>query len=96
MRYEKPIVLDLSAGARATGQEPLGCYSGNAPGGTGLCEAGTGGTAWVNPCAVGPAPGGSGGDTCVSGAAASGGACISGAGGPSIYDTCTVGPSAQL
>ena len=29
MRYEKPIVMDLSAGARATGKKTLACITGN-------------------------------------------------------------------
>jgi hypothetical protein len=48
MRYEKPIVMDLGAGARfGAGQWPLGCFGRDT--GDGLyndCQYGTSGEGW--------------------------------------------------
>lgn len=93
MRYEKPIVIDLSASARASGQEPLSCYPGPTPGDDWyLCETGGGPYSPVQGCNVGPAPGSGSQVMCISGVAVLS-VCESGAGG--WHDTyCTVGPSA--
>jgi hypothetical protein len=86
MRYEKPIVKDLSAQARATGDWPLGCYNGSSNStvcatGSGVtsgrdgCRAGSGATFGV--CAAGINPGGSNPQ------------CAAGTGGNA--DTCSAG-----
>ena len=54
MRYQKPVVMDLSAGVRASGQVPLSCFGGNFPGGLLWCGAGTSGTAPSANCVAGP------------------------------------------
>lgn len=93
MRYEKPIVMDLSAAARTSGQGPLSCYAGGVPGPLFyLCE--TGGDPY-NPaqsCGVGPAPGTGSETMCISGAVVAS-LCESGLGGLKD-DYCTAGPSA--
>ena len=54
MRYQKPMVMDLSAGARASGQGPLGCYNGNNPGGgIPVCGTGTNPTDFGDVCRPG-------------------------------------------
>jgi len=50
MRYEKPLVVDLSAGARARGQGPLSCITGNGASGSEICATGNGAKSY---CAVG-------------------------------------------
>jgi len=94
MRYQKPVVMDLSAGARATGQDPLSCYSGNTPGGQGACQMGTGGATWSGTCVTGPNAGGAGASICVGGLSAFF-TCSSGT-GPGFDDTCTTGALPQL
>jgi hypothetical protein len=91
MRYEKPIVMNLSARARTTGQGPLGCVAGDAAG------------AWET-CATGGNPYCSAPPSCVSGGAATpGGDCLSGttvsyyceagSGGANDRYGCNVGPA---
>jgi hypothetical protein len=84
MRYEKPRVMDLSVGARAAGQGPLGCYNGDSPGDIPVCATGT------NPETSGCRPGGSPGnwEVCTGGSGAY--ACASGS-GAEVSDTCQTG-----
>jgi hypothetical protein len=90
MRYEKPIVMDLSARARsATGQEPLACIDGWGASAPAVCNSGgAGGGLTGDDCLAGP----SAGIFCAAGPAAiaecSGGAVPMGSYG------CNVGPSA--
>jgi hypothetical protein len=94
MRYEKPIVMDLGAGARfAGGQGPLSCLSGDTPGGVNVCDVGTNGGTWSNTCEVGPVPGSNPPPNCYSGSSPI--FCEAGAGGFGGGDICTVGPSDQ-
>jgi hypothetical protein len=93
MRYEKPIVMDLSAGARSTvGQGPLSCMDGTTPGGVGMCSVGTGGASVGVLCTVGPAPGSSSPSICYSGVVVDN-LCEAGTVGNAVADDCTVGPS---
>lgn len=62
MRYEKPIVMDLSAGARAAGRWPLACISGGTATDTETCGTGTA-AGWT--CSAGT--NGALGDTCYEG-----------------------------
>jgi hypothetical protein len=93
MRYEKPIVIDLSQRARTVSGEPNSCYAGTTPGEDFyLCE--TGGVPYTpaQSCGVGPAPGTGSSTMCISGVSVLS-LCESGAGG--FKDNyCTVGPSA--
>lgn len=100
MRYEKPAVMDLNV-RPVSGQIPLSCYSGTAPGSQGgydVCSVGTGAYSHFWPaCVAGPDPealGDPGGyEVCVSGAAAAPW-CDTGAGAAiNMPDTCTAGPS---
>ena len=90
MRYEKPVVIDLSLRARAASGEPDGCYSGTAPAGTQICL--TGGTPgpFGNQCATGPDPGVTSPPLCVPGGAPL--FCLTGSIGTTTADTCTSGP----
>jgi hypothetical protein len=100
MRYEKPMVMDLSA--RAAGQIPLVCFSGNGPGGGGGCLGGT--SPWYTSCGAGgeadyqACVGGSGAsgtwDDCFSGSTpGSGGYCAAGGTPGAGSDSCTNGPT---
>ena len=93
MRYEKPLVIDLSLRARTASGEPEGCYTGISPAGTGLCQTGTSPTNFMgNQCNTGPTPDINPPPVCISGAAATGaGFCMAGASG-GINDSCTSGP----
>jgi hypothetical protein len=92
----KNRVIDLSTGARATGQGPLGCYNGNTPGGeTEWCQFGTDASPNFYACNVGPDPDpGAGWEICISGVSPALDFCMIGTGGWHYTDTCTVGPSA--
>jgi hypothetical protein len=59
MRYEKPIVMDLSARARsATGQEPLACIDGWGASAPAVCNSGgAGGGLTGDDCLAGPSAG---------------------------------------
>jgi len=93
MRYEKPIVMDLAAGARASGKAPLSCYAGPTPGPNWyLCETGGDPFTPAQSCGVGPAPGTGSATMCISGVSVIS-VCASGSGGMHD-DYCTVGPSA--
>jgi hypothetical protein len=94
MRYEKPIVMDLSAAARARGQGPLSCLSGDNPGGLNMCAAGVNPTTCSNTCGVGPAPRSGSGDInfCYTGPSANT-ICESGGSGYASFDDCTSGPT---
>ncbi len=100
MRYEKPMVMDLSAGARAAGA-PFGCFDGGAPeSGSGFCQTG-GSVTHVNDsvCTTGPVPGlGSTNANCYSGVAVAGvlTGCQSGGSVTYTLETCTSGPSPVL
>lgn len=84
MKYEKPIVVNLGARARAAGQDPLSCMSGNAPmGGSRICGAGAS-PAYVAGCQTGNATG-----DCSSGMAASF-TCLSGP-APDLGEECEAG-----
>jgi hypothetical protein len=85
MHYEKPVVMDLSAGARAAGQEPLSCWSGSAYINGDACMVGDGN--WS--CAVGP---GATYETCVGGTTVTDGLCVGGS-VPIASDLCTSGPA---
>ena len=93
MRYMKPMMVELFAGARASGEWEFSCYSGGTPGGDWyLCETGGSPYSPAQSCGVGPAPGTGSQTMCISGAAVLS-VCETGAGG--YHDTyCTVGPSA--
>jgi hypothetical protein len=95
MRYEKPIVIDLSQNARAQGR-PRACVPGDAVIPLGLCGpgsadascyAGTGGDQTVDDCRSGTSPD----HSCLLGTMA-GWEC---AGGPlaELAGTCTTGPT---
>jgi len=93
MRYEKPIVMDLGAGARAAGQWPLGCFSGYT--GDGLwndCQYGTNGEGMGNRCTTGPSPGSAADPVCISGTNPSVSLCQSGINGSDFGDSCHSGP----
>jgi hypothetical protein len=98
VRYQKPIIIDLSSSARATGQDPLGCYSGNTPSGlSNWCQAGTNVTnVSIYTCVAGPVPDGNTFyGTCITGPAVTGMAgaiCQTGTAGNNYGDTCTSGP----
>ena len=70
MRYEKPIVMDLSARARSAG----GCLDGNSA--LGLWESCSTGNGAQRSCGVGA--GGGDRDLCVPGIGVSSGDCLSG------------------
>jgi hypothetical protein len=100
MHYQKTVVMDLSAGARAAGQGPLGCYNGDMPGGFNWCQFGIGVS---NPilyqCLAGPLPGPGPGEVCISGGSPATSPpvvyfCMTGAGGDHWGDSCEFGPSA--
>jgi hypothetical protein len=92
MRYEKPIVMDLSRAARSGGQQPLSCFDGGTPSGPiAYCRSGGAPASPLNPCVVGPGPGGSGEPVCYAGVGATIFCEAGGAG--STADTCTAGPS---
>jgi len=91
MRYKKPVIIDLSAGARSVkGQQvvPTGCHSGGAAGSPSeQCAAGAIAD-WTGPvCETGSSP--DQGD-CLGGAGAY--YCESGSSGPSDPDGCRTGP----
>jgi len=101
MRYEKPLVVDLSAGARARGQWPLSCLIGNGASGTEICATGNGAKSY---CSVGngvknPVPSCVGGGTvnppgdCYSGGNASGYYCEAGVSGADDPTGCNAGLS---
>jgi hypothetical protein len=92
MRYQKPVVMDLSAGARASGQWPLGCYNGTTPGGSSYCQFGTGGDSIDYVCNVGPLPDTDGFEACITGLDPMLTFCMFGSGGAPPEDTCTSGP----
>jgi hypothetical protein len=89
MRYEKPTVMDLGAGARSTvGQEPLVCISGSAAGGQ--FESCASGGAAQYACKTGGAPFPAA-DICVGGInPGSANDCASGSG---VTGYCIVGPT---
>ena len=104
MRYEKPIVINLSTRARfAQGQGPLACVSGGNANAGGYQSCGAGGGA-IYACAAGGINTG-GAVLCVDGGAAdSGGDCYNGTvvqyycgagtgGGTDLYGACVAGPS---
>ena len=92
MRYEKPVVIDLSLRARTASGEPNGCYVGFVPGDTGICQTGTGPTGSLDyQCATGPNPGVSSPAMCIPGGDPSG-MCNTGASG-TWEDSCTSGPN---
>jgi hypothetical protein len=94
MRYQKPVVMDLSAGSRASGQWPLGCYNGEV--GNGLwndCQYGTTGGGPGNTCGAGPQPGGHDPSVCISGNLPPLDFCMIGTGGSDWGDSCEVGSS---
>lgn len=100
MKYEKPIVLNLSARAQsARGQGPQGCVAGPAAGTYESCGSGgsatwgctTGGAAdFVTSCMSGGAANGSG--DCLAGSVVTY-YCETGAGGDNDVFGCNVGPS---
>ena len=97
MRYEKPIVMDLSTRARfANGQGPLSCMDGSSPVHEGVCGTGTD-PSFIATCTAGPtagdcAGGSSAGATCLSGSTTTlNYECAAGTGGAA--GSCTVGPS---
>jgi hypothetical protein len=97
MHYEKPQVMDLSARARATGQDPLSCMNGNTPlGYEQVCGAGTS-PKFNAACSLGGdtgdcAAGTSAAFTCLSGPSTIlGSECSSGIGGST--GDCTFGES---
>ena len=93
MRYEKPLVIDMSLRARTASGEPESCYNGTTPAGMGFCQAGTSPSDFLgNQCNNGPDPGVSTPAICVSGLFAGGGGCMSGSAGTSVPDACTSGP----
>ena len=98
MRYEKPVVMNLNAGARsATGDWPLGCFSGAV--GNGLwndCQYGTSGAGMANQCIDGPDPGTSADPVCITGINPTVSLCQSGTGGSDFGDSCEFGPSDVL
>ena len=91
MRYEKPVVIDLSLRARTASGEPEGCYSGGTPTVPATCQAGTGPSGAEHTCLLGPAPGSVFPEMCLPGLEAGSG-CMSGYAGSPISDTCTSGP----
>ena len=93
MRYEKPVVIDISLRARMVSGEPNSCYPGATPGPDWyLCETGGDPFSPAQSCTVGPAPGTGSTNMCISGVSVLS-VCESGAGG--YHDSyCTVGPSA--
>ncbi len=89
MRYGKPLVVDLSAGARAAGQGPLGCYNGDgANGWSEVCYTGTGPRYSIPPCRTGNRPPAVG--DCIGGSSAF--CCESGASGSNDPNGCRSGP----
>jgi hypothetical protein len=90
MRYEKPIVMDLSAGARAAGQGPLGCIPG-VDANNYACSTGDVAYPDLGPCTSGPVPETGWPTLCAAGPAVGGeGACVGG-GSPIQIEPCTVG-----
>ena len=96
MRYEKPLVVDLSAGARARGQGPLSCITGNGAQGANTCMTGNGakeycsnGNSVTGSCVGG---GNVGGTSCYSGVSPTG-YCEVGAGGADDPTGCNAGLS---
>ena len=93
MRYERPIVMDLNAQARASGQEPLGCYDGSVadipP--NEVCFVGGTATGSEQPCWAGNAPGSAAPGDCIGGTSAF--YCEAGAEGGIDPGGCRVGPS---
>ena len=96
MRYEKPLVVDLSAGARARGQGPLSCITGNVAQGASTCMIGNGANEY---CSTGNSVTGScvgggnvGGTSCYSGGSPSG-YCVAGVTGANDPTGCKAGPS---
>ena len=91
MRYEKPIVMDLSGQARASGLMPLGCYNGTAAGLTEVCQTGTSPGSFTFNCGSGPVPAVGAGIACISGVTPETFYCMTG--GLAIpSDNCTSGP----
>ena len=99
MRYEKPVVMDLSAGARAAGHGPLACVPGaSAVEGVESCAPGNG-AGWS--CSGGPFGGNeavcaSGGDPgfgndCLNGTTVTG-YCMGGSLGGHDPSGCRAGP----
>jgi len=97
MLYQKPIVMDLSASARASGLGPLSCFDGAFPGGVLWCGVGSGGNAPSANCVVGPNATG-GPVFCANGLnTAPDNWCQSGTGGTwPGGDTCTSGPGVVI
>jgi len=95
MRYEKPIVMDLGARARAAGQWPLGCYSGGVgSGGWGDdCQYGTTGDGIANKCTTGPMPGTAADPVCISGSVPTVLFCMTGGVGDNLDQPCASGPA---
>ena len=99
MRYEKPVVINISAGARtATGLWPMSCVDGTSPVDQGVCGNGTTPT-YNSGCVAGPdagdcAGGSAAGFTCLSGVSTYYSyECENGSGGTA--GSCAVGPSAN-
>ena len=91
MRYQKPIVMDLSGQARASGLTPLGCYNGTAAGITEFCQTGGSPLPALFNCGSGPVPAVGPGFACISGAMPETSFCMIGTGATAI-DACTSGP----
>jgi hypothetical protein len=90
MQYEKPVVMDLSSGARARGQEPLACISGSAASGYHLCNVGTEG---ISPVTGDCWAGLGASQHCAAGPDAQSGECAFG-NLPEVPGECINGPSA--
>ena len=94
MRYEKPLVIDMSLRARTASGGLESCYDGNsASGGAGWCVVGT--LPSMPPyyqCTTGLTPGGGTPAMCISGGSAGSGGCVTGAAGTTVEDSCTSGP----
>jgi hypothetical protein len=103
VRYEKPIVTDLGARVRTTGQGLLGCYDGGvgaggwsdcqAGTGGGTCQYGTSGRGNANGCTTGPEPGGGGYPVCIPGSTPTTDFCMAGSVGFDYDQPCVSGPA---
>lgn len=93
MKYKKPLVIDLSAVARATGQEPLVCMNGNGTVSDHMCYQGTGGNESVYDCVTGYNP--EGGNGCGSGYNAWPGLDCSDGVHAAFLGFCTSGPTVE-
>jgi hypothetical protein len=89
MKYEKPLVVDLSAAARSDGHEPQMCKAGNGPIGD-KCYPGASGTQSSGDCVGGMNPGT--GEGCGNGYNAWPSECADGI-HASWHGSCSAGPS---